>query len=181
MSITQKKRAKMIAECYKQWGINGDKALDVGCGNGVVSQVLKQKLGLDIYGTDIINYLKIDISFKKMKGANQLPFNKNSFDYVMFNDVLHHLADHKYIKDLILEAKRISKSILIFEDVESPLLKLVDVGLNYFYSRHMPCPLNFKTEDEWCKLFKKLELKYEIGKITYPFWYPFKHMAFKLT
>jgi 2-polyprenyl-3-methyl-5-hydroxy-6-metoxy-1,4-benzoquinol methylase len=50
MSITQKKRAGIIANTYRNWGIEGTKVLDVGCGNGVVSEVLVKELGLDLCG-----------------------------------------------------------------------------------------------------------------------------------
>ncbi len=177
MSITQKKRAKIIADAYKNWGAEGKKALDVGCGNGVVSDVLVADLELNLCGTDIIDYRTTNIPFKQMENPGELPFDDLSFDFVMFNDVLHH---SEHIESLILEGKRVGHSLLIFEDKQSFLLTIVDVVLNHIYSSRMPVPLNFKTKEEWCLLFDKLGLEWEAGEVSYPFWYPFQHFAFRL-
>ena len=178
MSFTQRKRAEIIVNCYKKWDISGKKILDVGCGNGVVSEVLQKNLNLDLCGTDIIDYRKIVMPFKKIEKVSKLPFEDSSFDYVMFNDVLHHTED---IEMAIAEGGRVGNSVLIFEDQSSFLLYMVDVALNRLYSSQMPCPLNFKTREQWCFLFDKLGFQYDIGEVSYPFFYPFKHMAFKLT
>lgn len=177
MSWTQKKRAKIILNSYRKWNLKGKKVLDAGCGNGVVSQILKAELGIDLWGTDIADYLKTDIPFKKMDNPNRLPFEDSSFEYVMFNDVLHHLYE---VESLLLEAKRVGRVVLVFEDEPHVLLNIVDKVLNFFYYSKMPCPLNFKTEKDWCVLFNRLGFNCETGEIAYPFGYPFRNMVFKL-
>jgi len=178
MSFSQKWRAKIIIKSYKKWNIYTQRVLDVGCGNGVVSQVLKDKFNFNLIGIDIIDYRKVNIPFKLMKKANVIPFEDLSFDLVMFNDVLHHMKD---IESLLIEGARVAKCILIFEDKESFLLKLIDSVLNLFYSPSMPCPSNFKTYKEWCLLFDKLGFVYSIGEISYHFLYPLRHMVFMLS
>jgi len=177
VSWSQKQRAEIIAETYKKWNLKDKKVLDVGCGNGVVSKVLIETLNFDLTGTDILDYRKENIPFKKMETKNKLPFDDNSFQFVMLNDILHHAED---IEKLIIESSRLAPNLLIFEDKESILLKILDVGLNYLYCNKMPVPFNFKTEEEWCLLFKKLGFNYEKAEISYPFWYPLRHMSFKL-
>jgi len=177
MSLTQKERGKIIAESYRLWTHDAKNVLDVGCGNGVVSNVLRKRLDVLIHGTDIIDYRKEELLFTKMNESGKLPFPDNSFDIVMFNDMLHHSEE---IESLLNEGKRIAKTILIFEDCESLLMKVLDAGVNYIYCSDMPIPFNFKTQKQWMELFANLNFQATIGKVSYPFWYPLNHMVFKL-
>ena len=177
MSLTQKIRAEIIYKCYQNWIPMGKNVLDVGCGNAVVGTQLKKKLNIEIFGTDIIDYRIVNFPFKQMERLNELPFENSSFDYIMFNDVLHHTLD---IESLLLEGVRVAENIVVFEDCKNWFLDSLDRGLNYLYCSEMPCPLNFKTEQEWELLFDRLGFRYGKGKLTYPIWYPIRHMAFKL-
>lgn len=177
MSITQKIRAQIIAESYKPQVEKNTNILDIGCGNGVVSRVLISELEINLTGSDIIDYRTEKIPFKKMELVNKLPFNDKEFDYAFLNDVLHHTSN---IEELILEAARVAKRVLIFEDQETFFLKVLDITLNNLYCPQMPCPLNFKTEKEWVNIFSNLGFDYEQIKLSYPFWYPLKHMSFIL-
>lgn len=177
MSFTQKKRGSLIARSYEKWGVAHKKVLDVGCGNGVVSKVLMETLHLDLFGTDILDYRKEKIPFRKME-PSRLPFENLAFDYVLFNDCLHHCEQ---IEALLLEGKRVGKQLLIFEVKAGPLFRFFDVVLNSFYHSGMPHPKNFKSSEEWCALFDRLGFDYEKGEVAHPLWYPFRHMAFKLT
>ncbi len=93
--------------------------LDAGCGNGVVSNGLAGKY--DITALDIsetaLRYVKAS---KKFIGSiDKLPFESNSFDLVMVNDVLEHLDDETFGKALT-EIERVSKKYII---VTSPFLE----------------------------------------------------------
>jgi len=177
MSWSQRQRAKIIAKCYEKWNLNGKKVLDIGCGNGEVSLILEKLLKINIMGTDVENYCSTQIRFKKMESSTQLAFAENSFACAMFNDVLHHSEN---IEELLISASKIAPEIYIFEDKESFLLKILDVGLNYLYCKNMKVPFNFKTEREWEILFQNIDFSVEKGEISYPFWYPLRHFAFKL-
>jgi len=182
MSWTQKVRASIISRCLSSLNIKGKSVLDVGCGNGIVSQYIQKEYDLDLYATDIHDYLKrfnANIKFTLMKSKDELPFSDEFVDIVTFCDVLHHM---KNIKAILLEGNRVaSEAIFIFEDCESALLRFVDIGLNIIYDPNMPCPLNFKTYKEWCTLLKEIGFSFTTLMLEYPFWYPFKHMAFVLT
>ncbi len=178
MSWSQAVRGRIIAECYAKFEVQGKRVLDVGCGNAVVSQILARKLNLTLVGTDVIDYRKEKVSFRLMRKSTELPFDDMSFDYAMFNDVLHHMD---YPEELILEGARIASKLLIFEDVSNCLLSIVDVLLNRIYCLEMACPRNFKTAEEWTTFFVQMGFACAFGEICYPFWYPFRHMSFALS
>lgn len=176
MSWTQKLRAKLIAQSYQKWEIQNKKVLDVGCGNGVVSKALMNALNLDLCGADILDYRKEKIAFQKMD-PHHLPFGDGSFDYVLFNDVLHHVEN---MEPLLLEARRVGKALLIFEVKAGPLFKFFDKTMNSLYHSAMAHPQHFKSLEAWRRFFDRLGFACETGEVLHPVWYPFEHMVFKL-
>src|SRR5260221_12795679 len=107
-------RSKLIIDSYKNWIKTNDRVLDVGCGNGIVTEELKKYFHIDVTGCDMLNYLQVDLPFIQMHAENKLPFKQNSFDIIMFNDVLHHTAKDNQEK-LLQEALRAGDKVLIFE------------------------------------------------------------------
>ena len=172
-------RAKLILSIYKSWFKRNGKALDVGCGTGIVANILKKELGLKITGCDVKNYLVCNIPFVKVKD-DKLPFPKHSFDVVLFNDVLHHIDKPKQ-ELLIKEALRIGKNVFIFEYEPGVGGKILDIVLNRFHYDDLAVPLAFRYAKEWKDLFKKLSANCEYVRMKKPFWYPFTHMAFRVT
>lgn len=177
--ITSTYRAKIIAKTYKNWLRPEMRALDVGCGNGVVTKFLSENLGVIIEGCDIENYLSKQIKFKIMEKNDELPYDDNSFDAVMFNDVLHHTSKTNQ-KKLINEALRVGGKILIFEVIPTPIAKIADYIINKIHNPRMTIPLTFRKVSDWEKLFRKLGLNYKTVIAKKPFLYPFPHIAFML-
>jgi ubiquinone/menaquinone biosynthesis C-methylase UbiE len=154
--------------------------LDIGCGTGVVADELRSLLKIEIEGCDIDKYLIRTIPFKKMKSFNILPYTNNIFNYSMFNDVLHHTS-YKNQKALIMESLRVSKYTLVFELIPNRLGINLDFILNKIHNPKMNIPHTYRTPEEWQLLFKKMNLNYAIQNVKPPWWYPFKHIAFKLS
>jgi len=115
-------------DIFEKMGLDlakGKKLLDVGCGNGLDSQIFIDEFGLEVYGADIYQ----DENIKNIKGLNfclggieKLPFPVDAFDYVFLHDVLHHIDEAKqsYQKHLegLRELKRVCKNggqIIILE------------------------------------------------------------------
>ena len=67
--------------------------LDVGCGDGLLSRILSdQRPDLAISGVDVLVRPETKIPVVPFDG-HSIPFPDNSFDVVMFVDVLHHTDD----------------------------------------------------------------------------------------
>lgn len=72
-------------------GRSSDKVLDVGCGNGFLSQLYPN---FDIIGVDISDGMLAHNPYKWVKGsAENIPFPDNTFDFVVCRSLLHHLEN----------------------------------------------------------------------------------------
>ena len=57
MQFTTHYRAKLVAKSYSNYIRPHDRALDIGCGNGIVGFPIAHALQCQITGTDILDYL----------------------------------------------------------------------------------------------------------------------------
>lgn len=95
---------------------SGLKILDVGCGNGN-NTVFFKSIGFDAYGVEIdqeiIDYLNkkfntAGVSFRQ--GLNsKLPFEDNTFDFLVSWNVIHYEGNHENILRALEEYKRVLK------------------------------------------------------------------------
>lgn len=177
-SITSRYRANLVLSTYKHWFKGNEKVIDVGCGTGVVTHLMKKELGLKIIGCDIKNYLIYDIPFVKIKN-NKLPFPNKSYDVILLIDVLHHIDKPKQ-GSIISESLRVAKNVFIFEFEPTFSGKVADIILNKLHYGDLNTPLTFRGAKEWKQLFKNLSANYDFIKLKKPFWYPFSHIAFRV-
>lgn len=109
MDHYQDKRAGFIRQ-----NVAPGKALDVGCGTGVLAERLTRD-GYDVTGVDpfpgMLNYLKQRNSAIDSVTARgeQLPFADNSFDLTYCIAVMHHVADPKDVRNTLKEMARVTK------------------------------------------------------------------------
>lgn len=178
-SITSRYRANLVLSTYKRWFKGNEKVIDVGCGTGVVTYLLKQKLGLKIIGCDIKNYLIYDIPFVRIKN-DKLPFPNHSYEVILLIDVLHHVDKLKQ-GHIISESLRVAKNVFIFEFGPTFSGKIADIILNKLHYGDLNVPLTFRDAKEWKQLFKNLSANYDFIKLNKPFWYPFAHIAFRVS
>ncbi len=178
--FTSKYRGRLIIDAYEKWIKSGERVLDVGCGNGVVSNQIKEYFHTKMTGCDVMNYLIRRLSFVKMDTPDKLPFPDKSFDIVMFNDVLHHTTNINQEK-LLKEALRVSRKVLIFEVKPTLVGTISDYLINKIHNPNMDTPFTFRTPQKWQTLFKNLKARYQVDDIKRPALYPFSHMAFRLT
>jgi len=135
--------------------------LDCGCGSMPVPKLIEKRSSIQTFGTDVMNLGAAHPRFCVCAGE-QLAFPDNSFDVVSLMFVLHHTDDPAIA---VRECARVSKRhVLVLEDIyshplERQLLKALDVAGNYFISKDMAFPFNFKTVREWEGLFSGLGLR----------------------
>jgi 2-polyprenyl-3-methyl-5-hydroxy-6-metoxy-1,4-benzoquinol methylase len=101
-------------EFLKRYGgkLRGKKVLEIGCGNGSMTNFLSS-LGCDVVAIDLNEtYLKTarkrfpHLKFRNMSG-DDLKFEDNTFDIVVSFDLLEHIPE---VKSHVFEVKRVLKS-----------------------------------------------------------------------
>lgn len=72
-------------------GRQSDKILDLGCGNGFLSQLYPN---FDLTGVDISDGMLANNPYKWVKGsAEDIPFPNDHFDFVVCRSLIHHLEN----------------------------------------------------------------------------------------
>jgi len=136
------------------------RVLDVGCGDGEISQaILRARPDLHIEGIEVLLRGTPHIRVSQYDGLN-IPFPGNSFDAVMFVDVLHHTNDPS---QLLREAARVASQRVVIKDHTADgllafktLRFLDDVG----NARHgVALPYNYWKEAQWRSELQKAGLE----------------------
>jgi len=86
---------KFLKECLPSLS-EKTKVLDAGCGGGLLSQLLKQKFKMEIIGVDFADEAlklarKRGVQARKADLEKRLPFKNNTFDLIIFCQVIEHL------------------------------------------------------------------------------------------
>lgn len=178
MDFFLKYRSRMIITAYQDWISKTDSVLDIGCGNAVVSDELRQYFGCSITGVDILDYRKRDILFQHLSAPDKLPFRNKEFRISMFNDVLHHC---QYWQKMIEEAFRVSERILIFEMESTRIAKILDLLVNLIHNSKMNRVINGKSSQEWKLCLRRLGFIADYRQVKKPaIIYPFSNFAFNV-
>jgi ubiquinone/menaquinone biosynthesis C-methylase UbiE len=106
----------------KSYVSSGDSCLDVGCGVGLHSKLLKDEAGCVVHGIDVSQSM-VDSANKNLgegfairASAIEIPYRDNSVDVSYTVNVTHHLIRPEAVEKAIAEMARVSrKKVLIFE------------------------------------------------------------------
>ena len=87
--------------------------LDVGCGDGLLARLISQnRTDVTLKGIDTLVRQRTYIPIEPFDGE-MIPYENESFDGVMFVDVLHHSVDPMI---LLREAARVGRKIILIKD-----------------------------------------------------------------
>ena len=151
-------RQRVIAEAMAEYyGIQpGHKILDVGCGKGYLLYEFTQVIpGVEVAGIDISQY-GIDNSKEEIKpflttgNAISLPYDDNSFDFVVSVTTLHNLYIYE-LSQAIKEIQRVGKSKKKHIAIESYTNERQKANLLYW---QLTCR-SFYTPSEWEWIFNE--------------------------
>lgn len=136
--------------------IPGSTILDIGSGNGLITKVLREKKYI-VTPLDIQEGQYDDSVAPIVYGGKKMPFKDQSFDTGILLTILHHTTNQE---EIIAEASRVCRQIIIMEDVyDNEFQKyytfFFDSIVNLFYS---PCPHTNRTDKNWRVLFKRYGL-----------------------
>ena len=133
--------------------------LDVGCGDGSIDKmVANQKAGVEIEGIDVLLRPQTHIKVNVFDGKS-IPHPDQSFDIVMFVDVLHHTDDPL---SLMAEAMRVSRHGLLIKDhlkdglLANTTLSFMDWVGNAPHGVRLP--YNYWTKQQWNNAFAELNI-----------------------
>ncbi|NCJ07073.1 methyltransferase domain-containing protein [Synechococcales cyanobacterium C] len=135
--LPEMESSKAAAKLIKDDVTEGDKILDVGCGSGHYLRSLRSALKINFFYTGVdatSNYINLGKrAFVNDAGVDfclgdiyNLPFDENSFDIVMCNNVLLHLPSiQKPLNELIRVSK---KTVLIRTLIGDRSFRIQDVS-----------------------------------------------------
>jgi len=104
-------RAVEIDRCFHEIGHSPRKILDVGHGNGAISNYYHTK-GLDVTGIEVVPAF-VEKATQKYPGVKfslydgkSIPFEESTFDSIILNDVLEHIS-YEDIESVLSEVRRV--------------------------------------------------------------------------
>lgn len=135
---------KIISELQNNLSkLKSKKGLDVGCGNGDLTNEVK-KYCSSMIGTDLSKGM-IDVAKKRHKTSklsfiatpsDNLPFKDSEFDFCICTHLFHHLVTKELMSKTISEMKRVTKKNGIIIIVDSNKINpIVTIGQNLMIKR----------------------------------------------
>lgn len=152
-----RKRSLEMFDRIKKFLNKNNYILDIGSGTCNLYEILLQNhyktVSLDVQNLSFVTNLQ-----PMLFDGDKIPFDENKFDVALILTVLHHTPNPEKI---IKEAMRVSKCIIIIEDIydnkfHKYLTYFFDSLLNLEFIGH---PHTNKDDRQWKKTFSNLGLK----------------------
>lgn len=134
-----------------------DQILDIGCGTGVISKILRNQ-GFDVTLTDIDYNQICDVYPVTIYDGKSLPFKNKQFSASLILTVLHHAKDSDAVLD---EAMRVTKDkIIVMEDIFTDLPgRIITFIGDCLVNFEIHSPFHNHTKENWIQIFEKKNLK----------------------
>ena len=159
------RRARRLAELLAEVLPERTEVLDVGCGDGkIAAAIMRSRPDVTITGLEVLVRPDAAIPMSVFDGRS-LPYSDQSFDVVMFVDVLHHADD---ATALLREAVRVARCAVVIKDhrCESRLdnwtLRFMDYVGNARYG--VALPYNYWSMDQWNAAFNEVGLRVSLWR-----------------
>jgi SAM-dependent methyltransferase len=138
----------------------GHSVIDVGCGDGLIDAlVMASRPDLTIEGVDVLVRTTTHIPVTSFDGTH-LPFADDSWDTILFCDVLHHTRDPvRSLKEAVRVARRrvVIKDHVVEGWLARPTLRLMDFIGNAPHG--VALPYNYFTPRQWDAAFRESGLR----------------------
>lgn len=134
-NINEIARAREVVSCIPD---EAKTVLDIGCGNGIVTNMINKEfvLGMDFAIIPLKNVKKSAIC----ASINSIPLKENKFNLIIMTEVLEHLSDQIYIKAIHeinrLKAKYLLITVPFKENLDADQCKCVSCGFIFNASHH---------------------------------------------
>jgi len=158
-SLVITRRIKVLASWFAQLAPKDTSILDVGCSDGLLSAAVRSKRpDLTLRGIDVLARDHTHIPVELFDGV-RIPFDDDSFDAVLFSDVLHHTDDPSV---LLREARRVARRWVLIKDhtrkgwAASQRLRFMDWVGNARFG--VALPYNYWTEKQWRTAWEEIGL-----------------------
>jgi ubiquinone/menaquinone biosynthesis C-methylase UbiE len=139
---------KVVPFLEPSWSV-----LDVGAGNGILSQRIAEATGVTITLCDIFPQTVPGMTYLPMASPTVLPTKDHSYDVVMMCFMLHHMESQERQEELLSDALRVTrKRLILLEDTAvGRFERMANRGWDYAMNAPtgVPCPFTFRTADQW--------------------------------
>lgn len=148
------KRADKVGQIILPYLSKNVRVIDIGCGEGYITEYLRSKSGEEVIGVDIAKKPEVSIPFVLYDGKT-LPFKDKEFNLGLLIFVLHHANDESR---LLSETQRISQKIIVMEDVYSNIAGYLFTVMMDFLLNRGGGSTTFKKIEQWEEIFSNLGL-----------------------